>query len=84
VCPAGYRHLLANQADELPPSGSLIRLAAHFLNQLHFLKVFIMRQTDVTAPAFPPVPAPTFTAAAMRFVVSLGALISISLLLASL
>jgi hypothetical protein len=84
VCLASYRHLLANQAYELPPSGSLLRLAAHFQNQLHFLKVFVMRQTDVTAPAFPPVPVPTFTAAAIRFVISLGTLISISLLLAGL
>jgi hypothetical protein len=53
-------------------------------NQLHFLKVFNMRQTDVTAPAFSPVPAPRFTAAAIRFVVSLGALIGLSLLLAGL
>jgi hypothetical protein len=57
---------------------------SRFQNQLHFLKVFIMRQTDVTAPAFSPVPAPTFTAAAIRFVVSFGALIGLSLLLAGL
>ncbi|WP_255549898.1 hypothetical protein [Microvirga arvi] len=43
-----------------------------------------MRQTEVTAPAFSPVPAPTFTAATLRFIVSLGALIGVSLLLASL
>jgi hypothetical protein len=84
VWPGGYRHLPANQADERRLSGSLIHVAVHFQNQLHFRKVFIMRQSAVTAPAFPPVPAPTFTAAAIRFVVSLGALISISLLLAGL
>lgn len=43
-----------------------------------------MRQTEVTAPAFSPVPAPTFQAAALRFIVSLGALIGVSLLLAGL
>jgi hypothetical protein len=48
------------------------------------LKVFLMPQTEVAAPAFSPVPAPTFTAAAIRFAVSLAALIGISLLLASL
>jgi hypothetical protein len=48
------------------------------------LKVFIMRPTDVSAPGFPPAPVPTFTWAAIKFVVSLGALIGISLLLASL
>jgi hypothetical protein len=47
-------------------------------------KVFIMRQTQVAAPAFSPVPVPTLTGAAIRFVVSLGALVGISLLLASL
>ena len=43
-----------------------------------------MRQTEVAVPDFAPVPAPTFMAAAIRFVVSLGALIGISLLLAGL
>ena len=43
-----------------------------------------MRQTTVAAPAFSPVVAPTFTAAAIRFVASLDALIGISLLLAGL
>jgi hypothetical protein len=43
-----------------------------------------MRQTEVAAPAFSPVAAPTFAAAALRFLVSLGALIGLSLLLASL
>jgi hypothetical protein len=55
-----------------------------FQNQPHFLKVSTMRQTEVTAPAFSPVPTPTFTAAAIRFVASLAALISVSLLLAGL
>ncbi|MGF9764839.1 hypothetical protein AAII07_58205 [Microvirga sp. 0TCS3.31] len=43
-----------------------------------------MRQTEVTAPAFTPVPVPTLTAAALRFVASLAALIGVSLLLAGL
>ena len=42
-----------------------------------------MRQTEVAAPDLYPAPAPTFTWAAIRFVVSLTALIGISLLLAS-
>jgi hypothetical protein len=41
-------------------------------------------QTDVALPAFFPAPAPTFRWAAIRFVVSLAALLGISLLLASL
>jgi hypothetical protein len=53
-------------------------------DQLNCLKVFIMRQTDVAVPGFFPASAPTFTGAAIRFVVSLAALIGISLLLASL
>ncbi|KLK89758.1 hypothetical protein DC522_12900 [Microvirga sp. KLBC 81] len=59
------------------------RLVANFQNQLNFLKVFPMHQTEVAAPALPPGPAPTFTAAAIRFVASLAALIGVSLLLAS-
>ncbi|WP_280177437.1 hypothetical protein [Microvirga pakistanensis] len=43
-----------------------------------------MRQTDVAVPDFPPASAPTFKGAAIRFVVSLAALLGISLLLASL
>jgi hypothetical protein len=84
VYPQGYRHRQANRADELRPGGPLAPRFANFQNQLHFLKVFTMRQTEVTAPAFSPVPAPTFTAAALRFIVSLGALIGVSLLLAGL
>jgi hypothetical protein len=42
------------------------------------------RQTDVAVPNFAPVPPPTFTSAMIRFVASLGMLIGISLLLASL
>lgn len=42
-----------------------------------------MPQTEVAVSDFPPVPVPTFTAAAIKFVVSLGALIGLSLLLAS-
>jgi hypothetical protein len=53
-------------------------------NQLNCLKVFIMRQSQVAVPGSSPVAAPTFTAAAIRFIVSLGALIGLSLLLASL
>jgi len=53
-------------------------------NQLNCLKVFIMHQTEVTAPDFSPLSAPTFTWATIRFVASLAALIGISLLLASL
>jgi hypothetical protein len=55
-----------------------------FQNQLNLLKVFAMRQTEVAAPDFSPVAAPTFTRAAIRFIASLAALISVSLLLASL
>ena len=43
-----------------------------------------MRQTDVAVPDFAPVPVPTFTSAMIRFVASLGMLIGLSLLLASL
>jgi hypothetical protein len=57
---------------------------ALFQNQLISLKVFTMHQTDVAVPDFAPVPAPTFTSAMIRFVASLGMLIGISLLLASL
>jgi hypothetical protein len=84
VCPARYRHQPANRADEIRPGGPFAPRFANFQNQLHFLKVFTMRQTEVTAPAFSPVPAPTFTAAALRFIVSLAALIGVSLLLADL
>jgi hypothetical protein len=48
------------------------------------LKVFTMRQTNVAVPDFAPVPGPTFTSAMIRFVASLGMLIGLSLLLASL
>jgi hypothetical protein len=43
-----------------------------------------MHQTEVTAPDFSPLSAPTFTGATIRFVASIAALIGISLLLASL
>jgi hypothetical protein len=49
----------------------------------NFLKVFIMRQTQVAAPDFAPVPAPTSMWATIRFVASVGALIGVKLLLAS-
>jgi hypothetical protein len=55
-----------------------------FQNHLNFLKVFLMRQTEIAAFDFPPVAAPTFTRAAIRFVASFAALIGVSLLLASL
>jgi hypothetical protein len=55
-----------------------------FQNPLNSLKVFIMSQTEVAAPDFPPVTAPTFTQAAVRFVVSFAALLGLSLLLAGL
>ncbi|EIM31082.1 hypothetical protein [Microvirga lotononidis] len=43
-----------------------------------------MPPTEVAAPIFAPAHAPTFTQAAMRFVVSFAALIGLSLLLAGL
>ena len=85
ACPAGYRHRRANRTDKLPPSSTTARI---FLlispNQLNCLKVFIMRQSQVALPGSSPVAVPTFTAAAIRFILSLGALIGLSLLLASL
>jgi hypothetical protein len=60
------------------------RLLSLFQNHLFLLKVFAMRRTEVATPDFTPVSVPTFTAAAIRFVVSLGALIGVSLLLAGL
>src|SRR3712207_4811646 len=85
VCPAGYRHRRANRTDKLPPSNTTARiLLLIFSNQLNCLKVFIMRQSQLAVPAFSPVAAPTFTAAAIRFLVSLGALIGLNLLLARL
>ena len=85
MCPAGYSHRHANRPDNLPPSGTTARIFLLIsLDQLNCLKVFIMRQTDVAAPDFSPVPAPTLTWAAIRFVISLWALIGVSLLLASL
>ncbi|MBQ0820147.1 hypothetical protein KBI52_07970 [Microvirga sp. HBU67558] len=50
-------------------------------NSLHSSKVFIMPPTEVAAPVFAPA-TPTFTQAAVRFVVSFAALIGLSLLLA--
>ena len=85
MCRAGYRHQRANRTEKLSPSGTTARPFVNFSRTSSiFLKVFIMRQTDVAAPTFSPVPVPTFTAAAIRFVTSLGALIGISLLLAGL
>jgi hypothetical protein len=52
-------------------------------NQLQSSKVFIMPPTEVAAPVFAPA-TPTFTQAAIRFVVSFAALIGLSLLLAGL
>jgi hypothetical protein len=48
------------------------------------LKVFIVPLTEVAAPDFPPVATPTFTQAAVRFILSFAALLSVSLLLAGL
>jgi hypothetical protein len=85
VCPAGYRHQRANGTEKHPSSGTIARpFVEFFQNQLHFLRTLIMRQTEVTAPAFSLASAPTFTVAAIRFVVSLAALISVSVLLAGL
>jgi hypothetical protein len=58
-------------------------LFANFPKSAELLKVFIMRPTNVAAPELYPMPVPTFAWAAIRFVVSLGGLIGISLLLAS-
>ena len=43
-----------------------------------------MPPTEVAAPVFAPTPTPTFTQAAVRFVVAFAALIGLSLLLAGL
>jgi hypothetical protein len=85
-CVSGTLQTSACKSHREPPAkrhdcSSLYRF---FQNRLPFLNVSTMRQTEVTAPAFSPVPAPTFTAAAIRFVASLAALISVSLLLAGL
>jgi hypothetical protein len=61
----------------------LARPFSVFPDPTHVLKVLTMRQTQVAAPDFAPVPASTFVWAAIRFVASVGALIGISLLLAS-
>jgi hypothetical protein len=84
MCPAGYRHQRVNRAEKHPPSGAVAPPFGAFPEPSDFLKVFTMRQTDVAVPDFAPVPAPTFTSAMIRFVASLGMLIGISLLLASL
>jgi hypothetical protein len=59
-------------------------LSPIFQKKLNSLKVFIMSQTEAAAPDFPPVAAPTFTHAAVRFILSFAALIGLSLLLAGL
>ncbi|MBQ0821257.1 hypothetical protein KBI52_13710 [Microvirga sp. HBU67558] len=56
----------------------------HFPEPAEFIEVFIMPPTEVAAPVFVPTHAPTFTQAAVRFVVSFAALIGLSLLLAAL
>jgi hypothetical protein len=84
VCPAGYRHRRTNRAEKHPPGGVIARPFGAFPEPSDFLKVFTMRQTQVAVPEFAPVPAPTFTSAMIRFIASLGMLIGISLLLASL
>ena len=67
----------AERQDRSPP------LLPIFQNQLPLLKVFIMSQTQVAASDYSP-DAPTFTQAAVRFVLSFAALIGLSLLLAGL
>src|SRR3712207_666120 len=84
VCRASYRHQRENRTEKHPPSGATARPFGAFPEPADSLKVFTMRQTEVAAPPFAPVPAPTFTWAAIRFVASLGMLVGISLLLASL
>ncbi len=85
VCPAGYRQRRTNRTDKSRRAARRPRSFCPFpQNQLNCLKVSIMRQTDVAVPDFAPVPVPTFTSAMIRFVASLGMLIGISLLLASL
>jgi hypothetical protein len=84
MCPASYRHGRANRAEKHPPGGAIARPFGALPEPADFLKVFTMRQTDVAVPDFAPVPAPTFTSAVIRFVASLGMLIGLSLLLASL
>ena len=85
VCPTGYRHWRTNRTDNLPPASTTARIFLSISpNQLNCLKGFIMRQTDVAVPDFAPVPAPTFTSAMIRFIASLGMLIGLSLVLASL
>jgi hypothetical protein len=84
VCPAGYSHWRTNRAEKHPPSGVIARSFGAFPEPADFLKVFTMRQTNVAVPDFAPVPGPTFTSAMIRFVASLGMLIGLSLLLASL
>jgi hypothetical protein len=61
----------------------LIASRAHFRNQPHSSKVFIMPPTQVAASDYSPA-APTFSQAAVRFAVSFAALIGLSLLLAGL
>ncbi|WP_262299925.1 hypothetical protein [Microvirga sesbaniae] len=56
----------------------------YFPEPAAFIEVFIMPPTEIAAPVFAPTHAPTFTQAAVRFVVSFAALIGLSLLLAAL
>ncbi|WP_201842253.1 hypothetical protein [Microvirga zambiensis] len=58
-------------------------LAPVFQNSPNSSKVFIMPPLEVAAPVFAPV-TPTFTRAAVRFVVAFAALLGLSLLLAGL
>jgi len=62
----------------------LIAASAPFAELATFTEVFNMPPTEAAAPVFAPTPAPTFTQAAVRFVVSFTALIGLSLLLAGL
>ena len=82
--PAGYRHQRRNRTHTRTERQDLIASSAHFQNPPNSSKVFIMPPTEVAAPVFAPTPAPTFTQAAVRFVVSFAALIGLSLLLAGL
>lgn len=84
LCPASYRQRRANRTNERPPSSSLVGCFVDFPEPAELIGVFLMPQTEVAAPAFPPVSVLRFTRAAIRFIASFAALIGISLLLASL
>jgi hypothetical protein len=84
VCSSGYRHQRRNRSHHAGrAAGSIAATPTPFQNQPHSSKVLIMPPTEVAAPVFAPA-APTFTQAAVRFVISFTALIGLSLLLAGL